>query len=111
MRFFIKLINQLWKGGRPNFMKSLKLIIKIIFSIKFIFKFKLIIIILENINIIDDLIVWIIKYFMEISLLNLLKKISIGINVIRLNSKDIQIENQELQDKVIKGDISKQGIV
>lgn len=46
---------------------------------------------------------------MEISLLNLLRNINNGVNVIKLNSIDIQIENHELQERVNKGDINKHG--
>lgn len=64
---------------------------------------------IEDIINIADLKAWIIKYFIDNSLKCLLKKIMNGINVIKFNSKIIQIENQELQeidnngDKIIMG--------
>lgn len=62
-------------------------------------------------NKIVDLKAWIIKYFIANSLLNLLKKIRKGIKDIKLNSKDIQIENHELHDREKIGDRKIDGII
>lgn len=52
-----------------------------------------------------------IKYLNANSLKYLLKKIIIGVNVIKFNSIIIHIENHELLEIVINGEINKIGIM
>lgn len=54
---------------------------------------------------------WIIKYFIDNSLLNLLINNNRGIKVIKLNSIVIQIENHELHEIVKRGDNKIDGII
>lgn len=103
---FIILTNHKWKGGNPNFINKDKFIIILIHK-KFLLRFNKI---EFDIKIkIDDLIVWIIKYLNDKSLKYLFVKIIIGIKFNIFNSIIIHIENHELQDIVIKGEMNNNG--
>lgn len=83
-------------------------LIKIIINLKniiLLINIKRLELIINNIEEMD----WIIKYFITNSLKNLLIKIINGIYDIRFNSIEIQIENQELKDIEINGEIKKIG--